>query len=136
MIRISHDPIDFTILTESVRSPLAGAVVLFLGTVREVTGAEITVALTYDAYMPMALKQLGAIETEVRERWPITNISLIHRLGRLDVSEVSVAVAVSAPHRGTAFEAARYAIDTLKEVVPIWKQDHLPSGTSQWIHPA
>ncbi|MGL6074637.1 MAG: molybdenum cofactor biosynthesis protein MoaE [Fimbriiglobus sp.] len=135
MFRLSTEPIDYTALTEAVRSPLAGAVVLFLGTVREVTGEEITVALTYDAYVPMAEKKLAEIEAEVRRRWTVTDVAMAHRLGRLEVSEVSVAVAVSAPHRVEAFEAARYAIDTLKEVVPIWKQDHTPTGASQWIHP-
>jgi molybdopterin synthase catalytic subunit len=134
MISLTHEVIDYHALSESVRSPLAGAVVLFLGTVRELTRGEVTVALTYDAYRPMAEKALAELEAEVRARWPVVGVALVHRLGRLEVSEVSVAVAVSCPHRADAFEAGRYAIDRLKEIVPIWKQDHTPVSQA-WVHP-
>ena len=135
MVSLTHDPIDFAALTEAVRHPHAGAVVLFLGTVRELTGHLVTTFLEYDAYLPMAEQKLAEIEAEARRRWPVREIALAHRLGRLGVGEVSVAVAVSCPHRAEAFEAGRFAIDTLKEVVPIWKQDTAPSGATEWIHP-
>ena len=134
MTRLTTDPIDTDALTRSVASPLAGAVVLFLGTVRELTGSEVTLALEYDAYAPMAQAQLDRLEAEVRGRWPVVGVALVHRLGRLGVGEVSVAVAVSSPHRADAFEAARFAIDALKEQVPIWKKDVAPAG-SAWVHP-
>jgi len=135
MICLTHDPIDFTALTEAVRRPGAGAVVLFLGTVRDLTGDRVTIALDYEAYPGMAEKQLARLEDEVRSRWPVGDIAMVHRLGRLEVGEVSVAVAVSCPHRAEAFEACRHAIDRLKEIVPIWKNDIAPAGTSAWIHP-
>jgi molybdopterin synthase catalytic subunit len=135
MIQLTDQPIDYTQFTERVRSPLAGAVVLFLGTVRELTGEERTVYLDYEAYPPMAEKKLREIEEAVRQRWPIQEIALVHRLGRLLVGEISVAVVVSTPHRADAFEAARYAMDTIKELVPIWKKDNPPEGSAHWVHP-
>ena len=135
MVRLTPDPIDFYALTETVRHPGAGAVALFLGTVRDLTGDHVTVFLDYEAYPPMAEKKLAEIEAEVRRRWPVLGVALVHRLGRLGVGEVSVAVAVSTPHRADAFDAARYAIDTLKELVPIWKKDNPPDAAPAWIHP-
>ncbi len=132
MFALTHTPIDYHTLTESVRLPGCGAVCLFLGTVRNLTGDDVTTFLEYEAYPPMAEKKLAEIEAEVRRRWPVGDVAIIHRLGRLAVGEISVAVAVSSPHRAEAFEAGRYAIDTLKEVVPIWKKDIAPSGVEAW----
>lgn len=136
MIRLTHDPIDYASLTESVRRPGCGGVVLFLGTVRDLTGDQVTAALDYEAYPAMAEKKLAQVEEETRANWPVGDMALVHRLGRLDVGEVSVAVAVSCPHRAEAFEACRYAIDRLKEIVPIWKKDILPDGAAEWVHPS
>lgn len=133
MFALTHDPIDHHALTESVRRDGCGAVVLFLGTVRDLTGEQVTVFLDYEAYPPMAEKKLAEIEAEVRRRWPVGEIAMVHRLGRLGVGEVSVAVAVSTPHRADAFDACRYAIDTLKELVPIWKKENSPDGSSTWV---
>ena len=135
MILLTSDPIDYHTLTERVRRPGCGGVVLFLGTVRDRTGDQLTSALDYEAYPGMAEKMLSQVEAETRASWPVGDIALVHRLGRLDVGEVSVAVAVSCPHRVEAFEACRYAIDRLKEVVPIWKKDIGPDGQSDWVHP-
>jgi molybdopterin synthase catalytic subunit len=135
MIRLTFDPIDYVELTEAVRSTATGAVVLFLGTVRELTGGRRTVALDYDAYRPMAEVKLKELETEARGRWPIDQVGIAHRLGRLELGEISVAVAVSCPHRQDAFEAARYLIDTLKATVPIWKKENWSDGTTEWVHP-
>jgi molybdopterin synthase catalytic subunit len=135
MITISHEPIDFAALTESVRSNAAGAVVLFLGTVREMTGGRQTVALDYEAFPAMAESQLEQLLAEAREKWPIVNAAIVHRLGRLELGEVSVAVAVSTPHREQAFEAGKFLIDRLKEVVPIWKKENWADGTTEWVHP-
>jgi molybdopterin synthase catalytic subunit len=134
MVRLTHDPIDYHALSEAVRSPQCGAVALFLGTVRDLTGGFVTVALDYEAYGPMAEKKLAEIEAEVRRRWPVGDVAMVHRLGRLEVGEVSVAVAVSCPHRAEAFEACRFAVDTLKELVPIWKRENAPDGTGEWVH--
>ncbi len=135
MIRLTHDPIDYHALTELVRRPHCGAVVTFLGTVRDLTDGRVTAALDYEAYPGMAEKKMAEIEQETRSRWPIGEIVLVHRLGHLDVGEVSVAVAVSCPHRGEAFEACRYAIDRLKELVPIWKKENWADGRTEWVHP-
>jgi molybdopterin synthase catalytic subunit len=135
MIRLTREPIDHAVLTEQVQGPHCGAVVTFLGTVRDLTGELVTVALDYDAYPGMAEKKLAEIEADVRARWPVGDIVMVHRLGRLTVGEVSVAVAVSCPHRADAFAACRHAIDRLKELVPIWKRDCSPDGSTEWIHP-
>ena len=132
MIRLTRDPIDYHALTESVRSPHCGAVALFLGTVRDLTGDEVTVFLDYEAYPPMAEKKMAEIAAEARKRWPVDGIAMAHRLGRLGVGEVSVAVAVSCPHRAEAFAACRFAIDALKELVPIWKKDTDDAGKGEW----
>lgn len=135
MISLTRDVIDYSALTDAVRSPLAGAVVLFLGTVRELTGERQTLALDYEGYPEMALVQMAQLEAEVRERWPVIEVQLVHRLGHLELGEVSVAAAVSAPHRRQAFEAGQYLIDELKVRVPIWKKEHWADGTTEWVHP-
>jgi len=134
MVRLTCDLIDHAALTDSVRRPGCGAVVSFLGTVRDLTGDEVTVALEYEAFPPMAERKMTEIVADVRARWRVGEVVLIHRLGRLEVGEISVAVAVSAPHRGDAFAACRHAIDRLKEVVPIWKKDLGVRG-AEWVHP-
>jgi len=135
MIRLTNDPIDYHALTEAVRRADCGGVVLFLGTVRDLTDGKRTVALDYDAYPAMAEKKMAEIEADTRQRWPVGEIAMIHRLGHLDVGEVSVAVAVSCPHRKEAFEACRHAIDRLKELVPIWKKENWADGQTEWVHP-
>lgn len=135
MIRLTHEPIDYHALTEAVRRPGCGAVALFLGTVRDLTGEQVTVALDYEAYPQMAEKKLAEVEAEMRVRWPVGDVALVHRLGHLEVGAVSVAVAVSSPHRAEAFEACRYAIDRIKQVVPIWKKEHGADGRTEWVHP-
>jgi len=135
MIRLTHDVIDYHALTESVRRNHCGAVVTFLGTVRDLTDGQVTTALDYEAYPGMAEKKLAEIEEDTRARWQVGEIALVHRLGHLEVGEVSVAVAVSCPHRAQAFEACRHAIDRLKELVPIWKKENWADGRTEWVHP-
>lgn len=135
MIQLTSDPIDYHGLTESVRRPGCGAVVTFLGTVRDLTGDQVTVALDYEAYPGMAEKKMAEIEADTRARWPVGDIQIIHRLGHLEVGDISVAVAVSCPHRAQAFEACRHAIDRLKELVPIWKKENWADGRTEWVHP-
>jgi molybdopterin synthase catalytic subunit len=135
MIRLQQEPIDYQALTEQVRSVQCGAVCLFLGTVREMTEGQRTLALDYEAYPGMAEKMLAQVEAETRQRWPVEQMALVHRLGHLELGDVSVAVAVSCPHRAQAFEACRYAIDRLKEMVPIWKKENWADGRTEWVHP-
>lgn len=135
MICLTHESIDIAAVLESVRSPAAGAVVLFLGTTREMTDGRQTRWLNYEAYAPLAEKLLAELISQARQRWPLVACSVAHRLGRVEVGEVSVAIAVSSGHRQAAFEAGQWLIDRLKESVPIWKEEHWADGTSQWVHP-
>lgn len=135
MIRLTRDPIDYPALTESVRSHQSGAVVLFLGTVREMTNGRQTVALDYEAYPEMAEAKMAELEAECRNRWPVDRVGIVHRLGHLELGEISIAVAVGCPHRQQAFEAGKYLIDRLKEVVPVWKKENWSDGTTEWVHP-
>jgi molybdopterin synthase catalytic subunit len=135
MVEISESPLDHAALTERVRHANAGAVCTFLGTVREMTGERRTVHLDYEAYPEMAAKKLAELEAEARRRWPVIEVALAHRVGKLELGDVSVVVAVSCPHRGDSFEACRWLIDTLKEVVPIWKRERWADGCEEWIHP-
>ena len=133
MIDITEKTIDAAAVLDSVRSPGAGAVVLFLGTVRQDGDRPSTAAIEYECYAEMARKKLAELEAEALRRWPLSGCAIVHRVGRLAVGEVCVAVAVAAPHRREAFEAGEWLIDRIKEVVPIWKQEHLTDGTSRWI---
>lgn len=135
MIQLTREPIDYHALTESVRSHDAGAVILFLGTVREMTNGQQTVALDYEGYPEMAEAKLAELEAETRSRWPVTKAAIVHRLGKLELGEISVAVAVSCPHRKDAFEAGRFLIDQLKVTVPIWKKENWADGRTEWVHP-
>jgi len=136
MISLTNDPIDYHALTESVRSTQSGAVVLFLGTVRELTDGRRTLALDYEGYPQMAEAKLAELEAAARSKWPIDRVSIVHRLGRLELGDISVAVAVSCPHRKAAFEAGQFLIDELKVSVPIWKQENWSDGTTEWVHPS
>ena len=135
MVRLTREAIDYHALTEAARRADCGAVVLFLGTVRDLTRERVTVALDHDAYPGLAEKKMAEIEADTRQRWPVGEIVIEHRLGHLDIGAVSVAVAVSCPHRAHAFEACRYAIDRLKELVPIWKKENWADGSTEWVHP-
>jgi molybdopterin synthase catalytic subunit len=135
MIDLVTETIDTAAVLEHVSSAEAGAVVLFLGTTRQFTQGRETAALEYECYADMARAKLAELEIEARRRWPIIHCVIVHRLGHVAIGEASVAVAVSTAHRQAAFEAAQWLIDTLKQVVPIWKQEHWSDGTTQWVHP-
>jgi molybdopterin synthase catalytic subunit len=135
MVKLTHQAIEYATATEEVRRNSSGAVVTFLGTVREMTEGRATVALDYEAHPVLAEKKMAEIEAEARGRWQVGDLVIIHRLGRLKLGEISVAVAVSCPHRDEAFAVCRYAIDRLKECVPIWKKENWADGTTEWIHP-
>ena len=108
---------------------------LFLGTTRSVTAGRRTESLDYECYPDMARRTLAELAEKAAEQWPVLRVAVVHRLGHLEVGEASVAVAVSSPHRQAAFDAGKWLIDTLKEVVPIWKRENWADGTSQWVHP-
>lgn len=135
MVKLTREAIDESALIAHVRSAQAGAIVLFVGTTREFTAGRQTAALEYDGYEAMAAKKLAEIEAQARERWPLVECAIVHRLGHVPLAETSVAIAVSSPHRAVAFEAGKWLIDTLKEVVPIWKQEQYTDGTTEWVHP-
>ena len=135
MIELTNDPIDTATLLARVQSPAAGAVVLFLGTTREITSGRRTDSLDYECYPEMAERKLAELEAEARRRWPIVECQIVHRLGHLNLGEASVAVAISTPHRAEAFEAGRWLIDTIKQEVPIWKRENWSDGTTEWVHP-
>ena len=134
MIALTREVIDPAALLAHVRDPLCGAGVLFLGTVRELTGTERTAFLDYEAYAPMAEKKLAEVAATARQRWPVRHIGIVHRLGRMAVGEAAVAVAVSAPHRAEAFAAAAWIMDAVKELVPIWNRENAPDGSAEWVH--
>ncbi|MDA1013430.1 MAG: molybdenum cofactor biosynthesis protein MoaE [Planctomycetota bacterium] len=135
MIELTHDTINHAELTERVRSTQSGAVILFLGTVREMTHGRQTTALDYEGYPEMARAKMAELEKQARKRWPVDQCVISHRLGHLELGDVSVAVAVSCPHRDQAFEAGRFLIDQLKVTVPIWKKENWADGSTEWVHP-
>lgn len=129
---LSEDPITINECIDKVIRPEAGAISTFIGVAREYTQGKRTLFLEYDAYVPMATKQLARIGEEIQEKWPDARVAIAHRLGKLDISEVAVAIAVSTPHRDASFKASRYAIERIKEIVPIWKKEHWEDGT-KWL---
>ena len=135
MVSLTSDPIDTAAILGQASSNDAGAVVLFLGTTRELTHGRRTESLDYECYPEMAEKKLAELEAEARRRWPLTGCVMVHRLGHLELGEASIAIAVSSPHRADAFAAGQWLIDTIKEVVPIWKRENWADGTSEWVHP-
>jgi molybdopterin synthase catalytic subunit len=135
MIRLTDKPIVPADVLAEVQTDEAGAVVLFLGTTRRETGGRSTASLDYEAYPEMARVKLTELEAEARRRWPLIGCSIVHRIGHLEIGEASVAIAISSAHRDAAFAAVQWLIDTLKQVVPIWKRENWADGESQWVHP-
>jgi len=127
-VRIVRGRIDPEAVVEAVKRPCDGAAVVFDGVVRDNTRGRRTLYLEYEAYEAMALKQMQSLAATARERFPVGGVSIVHRLGRLEIGETSVLIVVAAAHRGAAFEACRWIIDTLKKTVPIWKQECFEDG--------
>lgn len=125
-------PIKTNDLIQKVESREAGAITTFIGTVREWTKGKKTVYLEYQAYKPMAVKMLKAIGDEIQSKWPKTRVAITHRVGELAISDIAVVIAVSSPHRKVAYEANEYAIERIKQIVPIWKKENWEDGES-WI---
>jgi molybdopterin synthase catalytic subunit len=128
VVLLVHEPIEHAPLVERVRQPEDGAVVTFDGCVRNHSHGRRTLYLDYEAYESMALAKMREIAAQVHENFPIHRVAMAHRLGRLEIGETSVFIAVSSAHRPAAFEACRYAIDTLKRTVPIWKKEYFEDG--------
>lgn len=135
MIGLSAEPLDAPALERAVRGDAHGAVVTFLGTTRETSPGDprLVVALEYEAYETLAVAEMEKIADEARARFGPLGIALVHRTGRVELGEPSVAVVVAAPHRGAAFEACRYAIDALKARVAVWKREVYRDGGAAWI---
>ena len=132
MFEIVTHAIDLQPLLTTVADPTAGAIVTFLGTTRNHNDGREVTRLEYEAYPEMAVSELRKIGAAAKSRWPIHAIAIVHRIGVVPVGEASVAIAVSSAHRVAAFEACHFAIDRLKQVVPIWKKEHFDGG-EVWI---
>lgn len=135
LIKITTEVIDEAAVLKSVRSDEAGAVILFVGTTRQFTDGRETSRLVYECYEEMAVKKLTELHSVACEKWPIEKCAIVHRVGKVELGESSIAVAVSTPHRIDAFAAAQWLMDTIKKEVPIWKQENWADGTEEWIHP-
>ena len=136
-IYLTPNPLDVAASVAFVTDGRAGGIDVFLGITRTETatdGREL-IALDYEAYEQMAGDQLRDLARRVREQWPIVKLALLHRTGRVAIGEPSVLIAVSTPHRGDAFDACRWLIDTLKKDVAIWKKEVWTDGSGTWVHP-
>jgi len=136
-VEISLKPLDAAKAIEFIADPAAGGIDVFLGTTRSEQDrhGHNLVALDYEAYEEMALKQMNELAARTREKWPVTKLALLHRVGRVELAKPSVVIAVSTPHRADAFEACRFLIDTLKKEVAIWKKEVWSDGSSTWVDP-
>ena len=132
MARLVETPIRVEALLEAVRSDADGGLALFVGVVRDHNAGRRVLFLEYDAYAPMALAEMEKIEAEAVAKFGVSKVAIVHRVGRLEIGEASVAISVASPHRAEALEACRFAIDTLKQTVPIWKKEHFEGG-AVWI---
>jgi molybdopterin synthase catalytic subunit len=126
MVRLTHEPIDLSVLQNTADGD--GALCLFAGTVRNENAGRSVLRLDYEAYEEMALPLLQEIASEAKRRFSASDVTIVHRLGMLEIGDVSVAIAVASPHRAQAFEACRFAIDALKSRVPIWKKEYYADG--------
>jgi molybdopterin synthase catalytic subunit len=128
IFQLLREPIDMPAFIRHVRTPEDGAIVTFDGFVRNQSHNRLTLYLDYEAYESMALAKMREIGAQLHEKYRIHRIAIVHRLGRLEIGETSVFIAISAPHRAAAFDACRFAIDTLKRTVPIWKKEYFEDG--------
>jgi molybdopterin synthase catalytic subunit len=135
MFKITGEEIELGDVIRAVEAGDAGAIVHFLGVVRNNTEGREVSYLEYEAYPPMAEKKMAEIAQEIHEKWGLDRVAMIHRVGRLEIGEVSVAVAVASPHRKEAFEACHYAMNRLKQIVPIWKREVWVDGEEEWVKP-
>jgi len=134
-IEITNQPLDPPAVAARVRQDSDGAVLVFEGVTRDHNLGRRVLHLEYEAYRPMADEKMREIVAEMSQQWDIDRVAVAHRVGRVDIGECSLVVAVSATHRRPAFESALHFVDRLKEIVPIWKKENWADGTSQWVHP-
>jgi molybdopterin synthase catalytic subunit len=132
MIELCDEALSPERCLEAVRVAGSGGIVTFIGCVRDHSEGKSVSYLEYEAYEPMAVAKLRQVADEACERWPVQRVAIQHRVGRLEIGEDAVVIAVACPHRGDAFEACRYIIDRIKEIVPIWKKEHGPDGAT-WV---
>ena len=132
LYRITEEPIAPQALYDEVRGDGDGAVVTFAGVVRDHSDGKRTDHLVYEAYKPMAEQEMARIGAEAVSRWDIDDIAILHRVGRLEIGEISVLIAVSSPHRAEGFSACQFAIDRLKQTVPVWKKETSEDG-EYWV---
>ena len=132
VIVITHEPLDRAALIEAVAHASVGGIVVFEGVVRDNARGKQVCYLEYDVYPEMAIAKIREIVAEAERRWGVERVAVAHRVGRLEIGEASVIVVVATPHRGEAFDACRYIIDTLKTTVPIWKKEVAPDG-EEWV---
>lgn len=132
LYEVITNPINVQKVIDKVVRREAGAVTTFIGTVREITKGKRTLYLEYHVYLSMAVKTLEKIGTEIKEKWPEAKTAITHRIGKLDISDIAVVIAVSTPHRKDAYDANEYAIERIKQIVPIWKKEHWEDG-DMWI---
>jgi molybdopterin synthase catalytic subunit len=132
MIKISAEPIDIQACIDAAQSERAGAIDVFVGTVRNHNNSKSVVRLEFEAYDAMAVKKMEELAQQAKSRWEIEKIVMVHRKGVLDIGDVAVVIAVSTPHRAASFEACQWLIDTLKQVVPIWKKEIYQNG-EEWL---
>jgi molybdopterin synthase catalytic subunit len=132
VIAVQAEPIDAAALSRDVRGDGDGAIALFLGTVRNVSAGRRVLFLEYEAYAGMAEREMARIAAEAVARYGVSRVAIVHRVGRVEIGEASVCIAVSAPHRAAASDACRFVIDTLKATVPIWKREHFEGG-AVWV---
>lgn len=133
LVQVTTEPLSERVLAAAVSDPGAGAVALFSGVVRDQTGDRRVKYLEYEAHVSMAEAKMREIAAQLRVRWPgLRKVAMVHRIGRLEIGESSVLIAVSSPHRREAFEACHFAIDTLKQTVPVWKKEYFEDG-EVWV---
>jgi molybdopterin synthase catalytic subunit len=132
MIEITKEPISAQPIIDRVRKNSHGAIVTFIGTVRDNADGKKVLYLEYEAFPEMAVKKLNEICAEINDRWKIGDVDIVHRVGRLEIGETVLVIAVGAGHRQEAFQACQYAIDRIKEIVPIWKKEFYNDGAN-WI---
>ena len=134
--RLVREPIEATALLQRVAGPANGALLLFLGVVRQVNDGRAVTGIEYSAYEAMAARELANIAAEVTQRFHLLEVAIEHRLGELALEDASVGIAVAHPHRAEAYDASRWVIEELKRRVPIWKREHYADGTREWVDPS
>ena len=134
MLKVTTEPLKVQEVNDLVKRPTDGAVVTFDGIVRNNFDGRPVNYLEYEAYAAMAEKKLAEIAAEVQQKFAVGEVAMVHRIGRLEIGESSIVIAVAAPHRHAAFEACAYAMDRVKEDVPVWKKEFFADGKAHWVN--